>query len=111
MEALVYDVHGNLPALEAVLDDARRAPTASSSAATTRSSAAGRRRPSSACAQLPDALWIRGNGERWTGRPRTTRPTNPIAPGAIAAAREALGRAARADLAALPGDTRPAATR
>jgi hypothetical protein len=23
MEALVYDVHGNLPALEAVLDDAR----------------------------------------------------------------------------------------
>ena len=43
---LLYDIHGNLPALEAVIDGRarRRAQTSSSSAATTRSRARGRRR-------------------------------------------------------------------
>ena len=67
--ALLYDVHGNLPALEVVLDDA---------------AARGAERfglggdyalfgafPVETVARLRelDAFWIRGNGERWTGDP------------------------------------------
>src|SRR4029079_3093763 len=56
------------------------------------------------------ALWIRGNGERWTAAPDEA-PDNPIVPGAIAACREALGcagAAARGALAfdAVDGDAR-----
>ena len=98
MEALVYDVHGNLPALEAVLDDARGVdgfvlggdyalfggwPKETIERLNT----------------LPDALWIRGNGERWTADP-DDMPDNPILPGAIAAARAALGPRLVADLGA-----------
>ena len=66
MLALLFDIHGNLPALEAVLDDAR---------------AAGADRyllggdyavfggwPAETVArlrELPDATWIRGNVDRW----------------------------------------------
>ena len=66
MLALLFDIHGNLPALEAVLDDAR---------------AAGAKRyllggdyavfggwPAETVArlrELPDATWIRGNVDRW----------------------------------------------
>jgi len=50
---------------------------------------------------LPDALWIRGNGERWTANPGDA-PDNPVVPGAIEAARAALGPQLVADLAALP---------
>ena len=89
--ALLYDVHGNLAALDAVLADARaagrRAP--SCSAATTRSSARSRPRRSRACSEL-DATWIRGNGERWTAHPDAA-PDNPVVQGAIAACRDALG--------------------
>jgi diadenosine tetraphosphatase ApaH/serine/threonine PP2A family protein phosphatase len=67
--ALLYDIHGNLPALEAVLADA---------------SAAGAKRfvlggdyalfgpwPVETVETLRglDAVWIRGNGERWTAHP------------------------------------------
>jgi diadenosine tetraphosphatase ApaH/serine/threonine PP2A family protein phosphatase len=99
---LLYDVHGNLPALEAVLDDA---------------SAAGADRwllggdyalfggwPAETVArlrQLSPAVWIRGNGERWTADPDAA-PDNAVVPGAIAAARSALGEAVIADLASLP---------
>jgi hypothetical protein len=69
MLALLYDVHGNLPALEAVLDDA---------------AAQGADRfllggdyalfgawPVQTVERLRalDAEWIRGNGERWCGAP------------------------------------------
>jgi diadenosine tetraphosphatase ApaH/serine/threonine PP2A family protein phosphatase len=100
--ALLYDVHGNLPALEAVLQDAR---------------AAGARRwvlggdyalfggwPAETVARLRElesAQWIRGNGERWTADPHAA-PDNAVVPGAIAAAREALGEELVADLGALP---------
>jgi diadenosine tetraphosphatase ApaH/serine/threonine PP2A family protein phosphatase len=108
MEALVYDVHGNLPALEAVLDDARdvdRFILGGDYAlfggwpAETIERLRG----------LQDALWIRGNGERWTANPDDA-PENPVARGGIAAARQALGPQLVADLAALPasatrGDT------
>ena len=72
--AALYDIHGNLPALEGVLADAsgRRRPLAP-----------GRRlRPPSPWPQetigslreLPNATWIRGNGERWLREPPLDRP-------------------------------------
>jgi predicted phosphodiesterase len=91
MLALLYDVHGNLPALEAVLADAQ---------------AAGARRyllggdyalfgpyPAETVERLRtvrNARWIRGNGERWTANPAAA-PGDDVVQGAIAAARDALG--------------------
>jgi len=68
--AILYDVHGNLPALEAVLADA-------ATAGATRYALGGDYAlfggsPAETVARL-DALrgatWIRGNGERWTADP------------------------------------------
>ena len=79
---------------------------ATSSAATTRCSAAGRRRRSSACRQLPDALWIRGNGERWLTDP-DTEIMNPVALEAVETAQGgARRRSSSQDLAALPSTAR-----
>ena len=109
--AVLYDVHGNLPALEAVLADAERAgsreivlggdyalfgPWPFETVARLR--------------ELPDATWIRGNGERWTASPREA-PDDAVVQGAIAGCRAALGDDLVAELAALPfhhaaGDTR-----
>jgi predicted phosphodiesterase len=73
--ALLYDIHGNLPALEAVLDDARGAgaerwllggdfaswsPWPHETIELLRS--------------LERSTWIRGNGERWTREPPLDRP-------------------------------------
>jgi predicted phosphodiesterase len=73
--AALYDIHGNLPALEAVLTDAREAgadrwllggdfaswsPWPAETIALLRS--------------LPNATWIRGNGERWVREPPWDRP-------------------------------------
>ena len=104
MLALLYDVHGNLPALEAVITDAQ---------------AAGADRwvlggdyalfggwPVETVARLGElepATWIRGNGERWTADPGAA-PDNPVVPGAIAAAREALGDQLVTDLGGLPAE-------
>jgi predicted phosphodiesterase len=100
MLALVYDVHGNLPALEAVLADAARqgadaylvggdvalfGPWPEATVQRLRA--------------LAPATWIRGNGERWTADPASA--PEPVR-GATAAAREALGDALVAELAALP---------
>jgi diadenosine tetraphosphatase ApaH/serine/threonine PP2A family protein phosphatase len=102
MQALVYDVHGNLPALEAVLNDAGEVD---------RFILGGDYAlfggwPLETIERLRElpALWIRGNGERWTADPSDT-PDNPILPGAIEAARRALGAQLVADLASLPAST------
>jgi predicted phosphodiesterase len=104
MLGIAFDVHGNLPALEAVLADA---------------SAAGVERwilggdyalfggwPAETVAAL-DALdapvRIRGNAERWTADPASV-PENPVVPGGVAACREALGAATVARLAGLAFD-------
>lgn len=104
MVAAIYDVHGNLPALEVVLEDAR---------------ARGAQRyvlggdyalfggwPAETVARLRElepAVWIRGNCDRWLG-------DAPDAPGgvqgAIAAFREALGDELADELAALPVEAR-----
>ena len=75
MLGLLYDIHGNMPALEEVLADADRAGvdrwllggdygTPSPWPLET----LGRLR------QLEDATWIRGNGERWLREPPHDRP-------------------------------------
>ncbi len=106
MIACLYDVHGNLPALEAVLADAR-------------AQGAGRHLlggdyalfggwPAETVARLrdlADATWIRGNGERWTADAEAA-PDDDDVQGAIAACRDALGEACTAELAALPERTR-----
>jgi predicted phosphodiesterase len=89
--ACLYDVHGNLPALEAVLADA-------DAAGATRYWLGGDYAlfggwPGETVERLrglENAMWIRGNGERWTGDPAAA-PDDPVVQGAIAAARAALG--------------------
>jgi diadenosine tetraphosphatase ApaH/serine/threonine PP2A family protein phosphatase len=99
--AVLYDVHGNLPALEAVLADAAEA-------GADRYVLGGDYAlfgpwPAETVARLHelDATWIRGNGERWTARPGEA-PDNDVVQGAIAASREELGAGLVDELLALP---------
>jgi diadenosine tetraphosphatase ApaH/serine/threonine PP2A family protein phosphatase len=104
MEVLLYDVHGNLPALEAALEDAEGA---------SRYILGGDyalfggwpKETVERLRQLPDALWIRGNGERWLVDP-DIELMNPLALQALETAREALGEQLVTDLAALPSSAR-----
>jgi predicted phosphodiesterase len=105
MLALLYDIHGNLPALEAVLADAR---------------AAGANRfllggdyglfgplpgeTVSALQGLEHATWIRGNVDRWCAHPGDA-PEESLIQEAVAACREALGPAVAGELGALPDHT------
>ena len=101
MLAILYDIHGNLPALEAVLADAH-------AAGATRFFLGGDYAlfgpyPAETVERLRalDAEWIRGNGERWTASPADA-PDNQVVQGAIAASRRELGEGTVAELAALP---------
>ena len=98
--ALIYDVHGNLPALEAVLEDAPGVegfvlggdyalfgPWPAETVAALR--------------LLPNAIWIRGNGERWTAEPAEA-PDNEVVPGAVEACRKELGAQTVDELGTLP---------
>lgn len=102
MLALLYDVHGNLAALDAVLDDARSVgaddwliggdvsafgPWPVETVTRLRS--------------LPGARWLRGNHERWAVETDRVPPI-PFAQQGVAAAREALGPTTIAELYALP---------
>ena len=101
MVAVLYDIHGNLPALEAVLLDAAQA---------------GAERfvlggdyalfgpwPAETVERLRelDATWIRGNGERWTAQPNDA-PEDGVVRSAIGACRDELGPELVGELAALP---------
>jgi diadenosine tetraphosphatase ApaH/serine/threonine PP2A family protein phosphatase len=102
--ALLYDVHGNLPALQAVLDDARAEAAARFvlggdyalfgpwPVETVR-----------ALRELSGATWIRGNGERWTAGPAQA-PQDEVIQGAIHACVGALGQELVDELARLPED-------
>jgi diadenosine tetraphosphatase ApaH/serine/threonine PP2A family protein phosphatase len=95
-------VHGNLPALEAVLADAAAQGADSYVLGGDYALFGGWPRETvERLKQLTPALWIRGNGERWTNAPDEA-PDNPVVRGAIAAARDALGEITAIDLAALP---------
>jgi diadenosine tetraphosphatase ApaH/serine/threonine PP2A family protein phosphatase len=100
MIALLFDIHGNLPALNAVIEDAR---------------ARGAERwllggdyavfgawPAQTIArlhELPNATWIRGNVDRWTA---TEAPDFEPARSGVAACRQALDLDTIAALGALP---------
>ena len=94
---LLYDVHGNLPALEAVLADAHDA----DSWVLGGDYALFGAWPLETVERLRelDARWIRGNGERWTASPGDA--PEPVR-GAIERCRELLGDPLVAELAALP---------
>jgi diadenosine tetraphosphatase ApaH/serine/threonine PP2A family protein phosphatase len=101
MLAILYDVHGNLPALEAVIEDA-------TAAGATRYVFGGDYAlfgpwPAETVERLRTlrAEWIRGNGERWTADPGGA-PDDEVIQAAIRASREALGESLVAELAALP---------
>lgn len=100
MLALVYDVHGNLPALEAVLSDARGlGADAYFVGGDVALFGPWPEATVDRLAQLAPATWIRGNGERWTADPGSA--PEPVR-GATAAARQALGDALVEKLATLP---------
>jgi diadenosine tetraphosphatase ApaH/serine/threonine PP2A family protein phosphatase len=100
MLALLYDIHGNLPALEAVLDDARAQGTGrwllggdyAVFGAWPAETVARLR-------ELQDATWIRGNVERWAA---DEAPDGEPARGGVAACREALDADTIAALGELP---------
>jgi predicted phosphodiesterase len=100
--ALLYDTHGNLNALEAVLRDIEAA--GASSYILGGDYALFGPWPAQTVERLkalPNATWIRGNGERWTAHP-DEGPDDDVVQGAIASARAELGASVVAELAALP---------
>ena len=104
MIALLFDVHGNDAALEAVIADARAQGAAGWVLGGDYAIFGGR--PVETLARLRElepAQWIRGNGERWTADPASA-PDH--VQGAIAYVAGALGEAAVRELAALPFDAR-----
>jgi diadenosine tetraphosphatase ApaH/serine/threonine PP2A family protein phosphatase len=73
--ALLYDIHGSLPALEAVLEDARDQDV--DAYLLGGDYGAWGPHPLECIAllrALPRTTWIRGNGERWTREPPLDRP-------------------------------------
>ena len=101
MRALIYDVHGNLPALQAVLEDARVTgaetfllggdyglfgPWPAETVAKLR--------------RLSGASWIRGNVDRWTAHPDEA-PDDALIRAAIDACRESLSEQLVRELGAL----------
>jgi diadenosine tetraphosphatase ApaH/serine/threonine PP2A family protein phosphatase len=99
MLALLYDIHGNLPALEAVLADAGEAGAERYLLGGDYTLFGGW--PAECVDRLKTlhADWIRGNGERWTASPDDA--PEPVR-GAIARCAELLGDDLVAELAALP---------
>jgi len=100
MRALVYDVHGNVLALAAVLADA--AEQGADTYLVGGDVALFGPWPEATVTRLQElspATWIRGNGERWTADPASA--PEPVRPATYAAA-EALGAGLVAELAALP---------
>jgi predicted phosphodiesterase len=107
MLACLYDIHGNLPALEAVLADAE-------AQGATRWILGGDyalfggwpAETVERLRELDNAIWIRGNVDRWTAEPGAA-PDDPMIQTAIAFVRAALGDklvAAIGDIEALAHD-------
>ncbi len=100
MLAVLYDIHGNLPALEAVLADAE-------AKGATRYLLGGDYtlfggwpvETIDRLKALDDATWIRGNGERWTADPGAApKPAH----GSVRRCRELLGDQIVAEMNQLP---------
>ena len=75
MLAVLYDIHGNLVALEEVLRDAEAAGADSYLLGGDFASwSPWPRETIERLRELPNATWVRGNGERWLREPPTDRP-------------------------------------
>jgi len=99
--ALLYDIHGNLPALEAVLADARDADefVLGGDYAT---AGAWPKETVERLKALPNATWIRGNADRWlVNRSDAPDPIGPIAEHCA----EQLGEELVGELFGLPEST------
>jgi predicted phosphodiesterase len=73
--AVLYDIHGNLPALEQVLADAEAAGADSYLLGGDYASwSPWPRETVERLRELPNSTWIRGNGERWLRDPPLDRP-------------------------------------
>jgi diadenosine tetraphosphatase ApaH/serine/threonine PP2A family protein phosphatase len=102
MLALLYDIHGNLPALEAVLGDAGE--QGADRWLLGGDVAAFGAWPAEVVARLRElegAQWIRGNTERWLADSSELPQDAPTVP-ALEASRDALGPEVVAELSALP---------
>jgi len=100
MLAILYDIHGNLSALEAVIADAReRGADKWFIGGDVALFGPAPRETVYRLFELKPAVWIRGNGERWTAQPG--RAPDHVH-GAVAAAREELGEGLVTSLMALP---------
>ena len=107
--AVLYDVHGNLPALEAVIDDARAAGADEwllggdyAVFGAFQAETVARLR------ELAPATWIRGNVDRWAGG---DPPDDDTLRAAVADCRATLGDALADELGALPFEVELAGTR
>jgi predicted phosphodiesterase len=101
---LLYDVHGNLAALEAVLRDAEAQGCDSFLLGGDYALFGPQPRETVERLGTLGAEWIRGNGERWTAA-ASEAPDDEVVQGAIAACRDALGDDLVLRLAALPEQT------
>lgn len=104
---LLYDVHGNLPALEAVLRDARAMPVERWVLGGDYASFGAW--PAEVVArldELQDAVWIRGNWDRWQGGDRDDMLPGEELKVALHQVVQALGPELVARLAALPATHR-----
>ena len=100
MLALLYDIHGNISALEAVIADASdRGADRWFIGGDVALFGPAPRETVMRLFELRPAIWIRGNGERWTAQPGKA-PEH--VQGAVRAAREALGDGLVTSLMALP---------
>ena len=109
MIAVLYDVHGNLAALDAVLDDARAA--GASQWVLGGDYALFGAWPAETVARLRElepAVWIRGNVDRWAGG---DPPDDSAQQAAVADCRAALGDATADELGALPTEAELAGAR
>ena len=104
---LLYDVHANLPALEAVLRDARETPVTRWVLGGDYASFGAWPAEVIACMdELPGARWIRGNWDRWQGGDRDDMLPGEDLRAALATAVERLGPDLVARLAQLPASHR-----
>src|SRR3954469_23482640 len=109
--AVLYDVHGNLRALDAVLADARTA--GADRWVLGGDYAVFGAWPAETVARLRElepAVWVRGNVDRWAGEPAEA-PGDARIQAAIADCRGALGDAVAGELAALPFEAELAGAR
>jgi diadenosine tetraphosphatase ApaH/serine/threonine PP2A family protein phosphatase len=99
MIALLYDVHGNLPALDAVIEDARSVGADRFLLGGDYAFAGAWPLETVERLRTLDADWIRGNGERWTATPSSApAELGPL----LERCAEILGPAVVEELAGLP---------